>query len=52
MEASDELHAPANLAPVLIAQEGWAPQSVWRFWRGEKSHALPESKPQIVWPVA
>jgi hypothetical protein len=27
---------PSNLPPVPIEQEGWAPQSFWRFWRGEK----------------
>jgi len=36
MEASDELHTSTNLPPVLIEQEGWVPQSIWRFWRGEK----------------
>jgi hypothetical protein len=36
----------ANLPPVPIEQDGWAPQSVWRFWRGEKRILCRNSNPR------
>jgi hypothetical protein len=57
---SGQLHSQAALPPgkepsLLIGYEtGWAPESVWMTWRGEKSYPYRDSKsyPSAVQPAA
>jgi len=57
MKMSGHLYVLAALPPgndptVPIGSDGgWAPESVWTQWRGEKSLLLPGIKITVVQPV-
>jgi hypothetical protein len=56
MEVSRQLHVPGALSPGKIPQiwqeARWVPESVWKLWSTEKSHALAGNRTPAFHPVA
>jgi hypothetical protein len=46
------LHLSKTTPAPTERKVGWAPESVWMFWRSEKSLPLPELKSWTIQPIA